>query len=153
MLAAACLCAACAGVVFFSGGFFDGPILRSALATSQFRFYLSIAAGSLLTLAIIIGAVTRKRRKPLPATAGTIIIEFTLVLPILLMLSLILLQSALVLSGHLCVTYAGFCAARSAIVQIPQNYTDEPANYLDTSSNSRKMTNILTAAYWAVLPV
>ncbi len=153
LIIAAVLSVACIAIVSYGGGVFDGPVLRSALATPLFRFYLSIAAISLLVISVILGFAARKRRKPLPATAGTIIIEFTLVLPILLMLSLILLQSSLVLAGHLCVTYAGFCAARSAIVQIPQNYTDEKTNYLNTSGDSQKMSHILDAACWAVMPV
>ena len=58
------------------------------------------------------------------------------------------------MGGNLCVHYAAYCAARSAIVQIPLDVSDdEPANVLEDSYRSAKLRRVRRAALWAVMPV
>ncbi len=46
------------------------------------------------------------------------------------MISLLMVQSSLLMGGYLCVNYASYCAARSAIVYIPQEMREESRNQL-----------------------
>ncbi len=97
------------------------------------------------------GRAGRKRRR---SQDGTALLEFTLVLPILLTLVLVMIQSSLLMGGNLCVHYAAFCAARSAITHVPAYYGEsEPANVVDAPLVSRKMRTIREAAAWALMPV
>jgi hypothetical protein len=60
------------------------------------------------------------------------------------------------MGGFLCVNYASFCAARSAVVIVPAELEDEPANTLQANTSeapSDKLDRIHRAAVWAVLPV
>ena len=91
------------------------------------------------------------RRVPNPQ-GGQVIIEFAIALPIALMLVMIMTQSSLLMGGNLCVHYAAYCAARSAIVQIPRDLSGEPSNIL-ADPGSEKFGNIRKAAIWAVTPV
>lgn len=80
-----------------------------------------------------------------------------MVLPILLVLILLILQFMLVMVGRLYVQYAAYAAARTAIVQIPQDYvtfTGESVNEIvpDAQANG-KMAVIRHAACWALVPV
>ncbi len=95
------------------------------------------------------GAAYRRKRR---SEDGNILLEFTLALPFLLMLSLLMTQSSLLMGGNLCVHYAAYCAARSAIVQIPSNLNQtEPHNtLLDSGAKQQK---IKAAAVWALWPV
>ena len=99
---------------------------------------------------------------PTPTTSdGTATIEFALVFPIVLFLTLVMLQVMLLMTGNFFVQYAAFAAARTAIVQIPVDdtlgysgtYGDEPANVLDPSEDGRKMRTIHQAAAFALMPV
>jgi len=89
--------------------------------------------------------------------SGQAFIEFAMVLPIALVLVLVMAQSSLLMGGNLCVHYAAYCAARSAIVTVPDEVAlAEPPNVLaDTffPSPSAKMRRIHMAAVWAVMPV
>ncbi len=77
-------------------------------------------------------------------------IEFALALPIVLMISLVMVQSSLLMGGNICVHYSAYCAARSAIVQIPDDGSVvEPPNVL----GSGKGRQIYAAAVWAVMPI
>ena len=88
------------------------------------------------------------------AQEGAVTVEFALVLPIALMIFLIMTQSALLMGGSLCVNYAAFCAARSAIVQVPRNLgVEEPPNVVGDPASSAKMQSVKSAAVWALLPV
>jgi hypothetical protein len=60
--------------------------------------------------------------------------------------------------GNICVNYASYCAARAAIVAVPEDLdltSGEPPNYviLDDVQSSMKLRRIHTAAVWAVLPI
>ncbi len=121
---------------------------------------LGVAAGSCAAMAWLVGALWRlgaaHRRATRDAQGGTAIIEFALVLPILLTISLVMLQSSLLVGGNLCVGYASFCAARSAIVQAPADYGDvsgEGPNVMREGIASLKRDRIHRAAVWAVMPV
>jgi len=98
---------------------------------------------------------------------GAAIVEFTLVLPILLMLGMVMAQSALLMAGNVVVHYAAHGAARTAVVMVPLDFTDEiftqredtfrepggnaPRNVLPESGV--KVTRIREAALWAVTPI
>lgn len=96
-------------------------------------------------------APARARRRP---QGGAAIVEFALGMPILLMLSLIMAQASLLMGGNLCVNYAAFCAARSAVVTVPGFAApDEYPNMVGDPSASGKLSRIKAAAVWAVFPV
>jgi hypothetical protein len=85
---------------------------------------------------------------------GSAILEFTMVLPIALMVVMIMIQSSLLMGGNLCVNYAAFCAARSAIVNVPRDLPPaEPLNVVGDEASSAKLQRIKLAAVWALLPV
>jgi hypothetical protein len=85
---------------------------------------------------------------------GNAAIEFALALPFLIMLVLVMAQSSLLMGGNLCVHYAAYCAARSAIVQVPcVGDAQEPPNVVSDPAFSGKMARIKQAAVWAVMPV
>ncbi|MHC4983659.1 MAG: TadE/TadG family type IV pilus assembly protein [Planctomycetota bacterium] len=116
------------------------------------------------------GLAQRLRRKASAGgnDRGTVMIEFALVLPIILMLVLVMIQSTLLMAGNLCVHYAAYCAARTAIVTIPDGprqpdhklpQAPEGPNVLRyyhfslREGGSEKTNRIWRAAIWAVLPV
>lgn len=81
-------------------------------------------------------------------------IEFALALPIALALTLLMIQSSLLMVGNLCVHYSAFCAARTAIVQVPADDSpDEQPNQVAGWASSQKLQRIRRAAVWAVMPV
>lgn len=95
-----------------------------------------------------------------PSTGrGTATIEFVLVFPVLLVFVLLILQFMLLMVGHIQMRYAAFCAARSAVVQIPQDFTyqsGEDINEIyndDTAYAGTKLEKIQQAAAWALVPV
>lgn len=110
----------------------------------------------------------RRRRKD-DGEGGAAAVEFVLILPLGLMLSLMLAQSAMLLAGNLCVHYSAYCAARTAIVTIPdgerqpdqriaQHPEDEGYNlvgstYYSVGGAGQKGRRIWRAAVWAVTPV
>ncbi len=94
----------------------------------------------------------RRYRPSRDAQGGAVVIEFALALPIALVLVLIMAQSSLLMGGNLCVHYAAYCATRSAIVQIPWDFSPgEPANVL--REEAAKMRRIRLAAIWALIPI
>jgi hypothetical protein len=96
------------------------------------------------------GAPYRNTRR---SECGSVTIEFAIALPIALMLVLLMTQAALLMGGNICVHYAAYCAARSAIVQIPSDLSSaEPPNVLD-APGAAKMDSIRDAAIWALMPV
>ena len=133
------------------------PWLRRAL-TSRLSVLTSLIA--LLCIALLawmgsvmwrIGAAARRRRRP---DGGSVLVEFALLLPIALMISLGLLQSSLLMAGNLCVHYAAFCAARSAIVQVPRyGGINEPENGYFDDDLQGKFGRVHMAAVWPVIPV
>jgi Flp pilus assembly protein TadG len=84
---------------------------------------------------------------------GTATVEFALVTPIALFLSLILLQVMLLMTGHIFVNYAAFAAVRSAITTIPYVTESEPGNLYVSGSTLGKHEAIRRAAVFAVMPV
>jgi hypothetical protein len=89
-------------------------------------------------------------------TRGTTSIEFALVFPILLVLSLILVQSMMMMAGNMYVHYAAFQAARHATIEVPQDYTgdgDLTANQYSSGTGSIKHERIRRAAYMALVPI
>jgi len=155
----------------------DGPEWVARGLTSGLSLTCGLAAlACLILLAGLASALWQagrparlERRSPRSSRqAGTAMIEFALVLPIALMLVLITIQSTLLMAGNLCVHYAAYCAARTAIVAIPDGPRQvdpslppegEGQNLLDafycsaTQGGSRKADRIWRAAVWAVLPI
>lgn len=86
---------------------------------------------------------------------GTATLEFVLVFPFVLFLALLLIQTTLLMVGNLFVHYAAFAAARTAIVQIPQDYLDfhEPPNTIVHVAGQPKYDLIHQAAAYALMPV
>ncbi len=84
------------------------------------------------------------------AESGSSAVEFVLVIPPLAVLLLMILQIALVVQAKFVVNYAAFCAARSAIVVIPDNVsanrTAEPRNRIGNPDTSEKLETIHRAA-------
>lgn len=123
-------------------------------------------AGMIIGTRALMGSRTGKRsrwRDLASSEHGTATIEFTLVFPILLFLSLMLLQSTLLMGGNIFVHYAAYSAARSAIVQIPSNSMNNgyppltegatDANQLVSSFGNTKFDAIHRAAVLALVPV
>ncbi len=134
--------------------------LASTFRSSAFATDAIIVVSAAVLLAAMTGMLIRAGRLVRRARStgarsgqdGVAMIEFALVLPIALILSLIMAQSALLMVGHLCVHYSAYCAARSAIVYVPLGYEPgrgEGRNVL----NSAKLSRIKDAAVWAILPV
>ena len=135
------------------------------VVTSPFGLYCMILA----SLSAVIGVVCfvtlaglRRRQPALPSDSflkcerGTATLEFALVFPILLFVILMLTQTALAMVGNLFVNYAAFCATRSAIVQIPADYTasgGEGPNVVTNSSGYTKYDLVHKAAVFALVPV
>ncbi len=87
---------------------------------------------------------------------GTTSIEFALVFPILLVITLIMVQSMMMMAGNMYVHYAAFVATRAATIEIPQDYTDRgdyEANHYAPGKGSLKHERIRRAAYMALVPV
>ena len=87
---------------------------------------------------------------------GTTSIEFALVFPILLVISLIMVQTMMMMAGNMYVHYAAYQATRAATIEIPQDYTDRgdyESNYYAPGRNSIKHERIRRAAYMALVPV
>ena len=85
--------------------------------------------------------------------SGVAMIEFVLVTPIIMFLTLLLLQTMLVFTGLFYVQYSAFAAARSAIVYIPAASPDEQRNEIIPQRGSAKFDAIESAAMIAVTPV
>ena len=135
-----------------------GGWVTSAVRDGQFVTCAVVFAAAGLLLAALWRALLlmgRAQRQRPGVKDGTALIEFVLVLPIALMLVLVMLQSALLMAGNFCVHYAAYCAARSAVVQVPMDYgRNEPPNVvLADPIWSGKLARIRDAAVWAVMPV
>ncbi len=101
----------------------------------------------------ISGAIARAK-KIAPAhnkenESGTSAVEFVLVLPALAVLLLMILQIALIVQAKFVVNYAAFCAARSAVVVIPDDVAgrpSEPRNRIGNPDSSEKVEIIQRSA-------
>ena len=95
----------------------------------------------------------RSARGATDGQGGGLMLECALVLPIALMLVLLMIQSSLLMVGNLCVNYAAYCAARTAVVTVPLHAgPDEPHNEVG-AAGTIKTERIRAAAVWAVMPV
>jgi len=136
-----------------SGGLF------SAILTSSLTMKCLVIAAVLL---VLLGVVLRAslRLKPLAAqsralgadAAGTTTIEFAMLLPILLFIALSLAQVTFLMGGNIFVHYSAYAAARSAVVQIPAEYPDLPANHYVKADGSSKYDAIRRTAALALIP-
>ena len=102
----------------------------------------------------LVVALFRARVRPVPAgraVGGTAVIEFAMLFPIAVMVLMIMVQLALLMQGNLLVNYAAYAAARSAVVQIPEEYPGEGRNELAPAG--WKMERIRRAAVLALTPV
>jgi hypothetical protein len=86
---------------------------------------------------------------------GSATLEFTLVLPVLLVILLALVQVSLLLGANLFVHQAAFAATRAAVVQVPRD--DRGAGGLGPNvyvqGGGPKYEAIRAAAVWTVVPV
>jgi hypothetical protein len=128
--------------------------------TSRLGFWSAIAVLAMVIIAAVLlvmmwrlGRRQRAGRRLLPDVTGTATIEFALVLPMLLTLSMILAQTSMLMGGNLIVHYAAFAAARSAIVQIPYAYPGYPANTYTSAPGTPKREAIFRTAVFALAPV
>jgi hypothetical protein len=143
-----------------SRGSLGGWTLRQglwrSLAYGQFRLFLLIGLSAVLALAGMVAWLLRHGlRRRMSGEAGTAIIEFVLILPILLFIALVLIQSSLLMGGFVSVNYASYAAARGAIVMVPAHTVAEPRNVIvDTigPGGSPKVDRIWQAAVWPLLP-
>lgn len=153
---AALVAAAC--IVYIGGG---GAVMHGQQGwmgmVLKSPYFLGMLALT-ITCAIVLGIVgaalwcAGSGRKT-STSEGSAILEFALVMPIALMIVLVMIQSSLLLGGNICVNYAAFCAARSAIVHIPTTTDTESCNELLDMAGSQKMLRIKNAALWATFPV
>jgi hypothetical protein len=101
-----------------------------------------------LTRALASNSARKKRNGD--AESGTSAVEFVLILPALTVLLLMIFQIALIVQAKFVVNYAAFCAARSAIVVIPDSLMDggnrEPHNQLGNPDTSAKVEIVQRAA-------
>jgi hypothetical protein len=137
-----------------------GQWLPHALCSRGFIKYTLLTIGLATALSVTchilwcIGARARTRRR---SQEGGAILEFAMVLPFAMALVLLLAQSSFLMVGHLCVQYSAYCAARTAIVAIPDDrsqYGGESQNYVNPNPDaSFKQNRILHSAVWAVMPI
>jgi len=132
------------------GALVSGGVVKYALITM-------VLAAALLSVCLMIFRIGARARGRNRSQDGGAIVEFALVLPIATALVLLLAQASFLMVGHLCVQYSAYCAARAAIVAIPDDlavFGGEAQNYVDPDpNNSLKQNRILRAAAWAVMPV
>jgi hypothetical protein len=142
--AAVCLLP-CAALVA-AGVFLDGMALAMAVGV--------ISAVGLVAVGCVLWGAGKRNRCTANGEGGVAMLEFAMVFPIGLILSLLMVQSSLLMVGNLCVNYAAYCAARCAIVTVPLNFSDrEPHNVVAFGGSSGKTERIRQAAVWAVMPV
>lgn len=143
----------------------SGWLARALLSPAMLVCAAVLMAGAglmLMALAALwrVGRANRSARGGRGGQDGQAIIEFALALPFLLMLALLMTQTALLMVGNICVNYSAFCAARSAVVTVPQDFgAAEPRNQVIASASgggggvADKMGRIKQAAVYAVMPV
>ncbi|HEY6802075.1 MAG TPA: TadE/TadG family type IV pilus assembly protein [Pyrinomonadaceae bacterium] len=142
-----------------SAELYDARLPHYSTFTSSFvRSLIPFLVGAVILtfltyrLANALSLNTRQQIKtaPVDSQSGSSAVEFVLILPALAVLLLMILQIALVVQAKFVVNYAAFCAARSAIVIIPQNVSGdgptEPRNYLGVPESSNKVEIIQRAA-------
>lgn len=136
----------------------------STLTSRPALMLLAIAAGCLIAMVYLCLLMRRTSptRQPVSVRqrlassmkddSGVAMVEFVLVTPVLLFLTLVLVQTMLVFTGLFYVQYSAFAAARTAIVHIPMQST-EPINQIITERGSAKFDAIESSAMIALIPV
>jgi len=129
-------------------------VLTSRL--SIFCLAVMLACG----LALIAGLIVMRRlhrhqprANPITDSSGTATIEFALVFPILLFMMLMLTQTTTLMAGNIFVHYSAYAATRTAIVQVPTEYSDDQANRFTADPGHIKYDTIQRAAALALVPV
>ncbi len=120
----------------------------------------------LVLLALVLGflalrfsnAIAKSRRIALVANAnddesGASAVEFVLVLPALAVLLLMILQIALIVQAKFVVNYAAFCAARSAVVVIPDEVSGRPSESRNQIADPDSSNKTETIQHSAALPL
>ena len=141
------------------------------LLSSRFLAYLGITLVLILLMCLTARpimhlALTQRRRD---GEDGSVLVEFTMLIPIILIFGLLMLQTSLLMGGYMAVHYASYCSARAAIVQVPIDYTRDPYSGSETRNvvfgvdpagedmsdpdAGNKVRKILDAAVWALAPV
>ena len=148
------------GAVFAQGGSVikGGHWLRAAISGRLFLVCSALTVGCLIALLVLSRALwlagAAHRQKGVSPEGGAVIVEFAMVLPFVLIFVTIMVQSMLMMAGLLCVHYAAFCAARTAVVQVPANVlsSNEPPNFVDLGA-AVKLSRIKASAVWPLIPV
>jgi hypothetical protein len=126
-----------------------GPALRDPMTIR----HGAVALGSLAALYVLAGMMWRmgRARKRSGPADGTAAIEFVLLFPIALCVALVMMQSMLLVTGNIVVHYAGYAAARAAIVHVPErDVYEEPRNVVADPDYSGKWLRIRLAAVEAL---
>jgi len=138
-----------------------GPRYHWLAQAATSRLFLSCAAllvvcaAGLAVIAAVLWRVGRPYRTAGRGEQGVAILEFAMAFPFLLWLSLLMAQASLVMVGNVCVHYAAFCATRTAIVVIPQDYGQaEPRNLILAGDDmTAKKYRVKLSAVTALAPV
>ncbi|NLW85519.1 MAG: hypothetical protein GXY38_01455 [Planctomycetes bacterium] len=149
--AAVCVAWAGGASVMFNGSGWLGRAVQSPIfiTMAAVTFVCAVVLGAIIVVLLHAGRAQGRMGRQ----EGSAILEFALVMPIALMIVLVMTQSSLLLGGNICVNYAAFCAARSAVVQIPTETDSEPRNIVQAHEGGAKMRAIENAALWAIFPI
>jgi len=110
--------------------------------------------GMLVVMGKVLWLAGMRRRGAPHGEQGAAMLEFVMAMPFALMIILVMIQSMLLMVGNIVVHYSAYCAARVAIVTIPDDYLpSEPSNEMNDGLNSAKLQRIRRAAEWALMPV
>jgi hypothetical protein len=133
--------------------------------TPPFGFFASLA-GATVGGGVVLAGVHRMLRRAslrsrLRAAPGddraSTIVEFPFALITLLIITLLTWQLAMMASAYLLVDYAAYCAARCAIVTIPEDRSsdddEEGVNKIKDATSSPKRDDIKDAAMIACYPI
>lgn len=127
-----------------------------------------IIAGALLLVVVLLCRRVRRaacgeascRPRIARDQRGTATIEFAMVFPIIMFLTLLLVQTTMAMVGNMFVHYAAMSGARAAIVHIPtwqvgSDLVYENINEINTSltGQASKMQSIREAVWFALVPV
>jgi len=127
--------------------------LGGALRDRATILHGAIALGCFVALCVLAEVMRRmgRRRARGGGSEGTAAIEMVLLFPFALVVALVMIQSMLLAAGNVVVHYAGYCAARAAIVHVPEKLSfEEPRNVLAPPGISEKRLRIRLAAVEAV---
>lgn len=169
---------ACALALGLLGGLWIWAAQGSQWWAAALRSRLFIECGLLLmgcTLALVVvlramfrlGHAARATRPRLHEDRrGVAVLEFALLFPIALTITLVMIQTSLLMAGNLLVHYAAYAAARSAAVWVPADFPtgdhqdlfpytvpDNNAGCHRNKMNAEKTLRVQRAAVLAVVPV